>query len=67
MSFKLSSLDFWSIYSDLLFQDIDYIMAPSRGNFFFLLTPKRSSPRHIIITLSKVRDEERLLKAAREK
>ena len=29
--------------------------------------PKRSTPRHIIITLPKVKDKERILKAAREK
>ena len=31
------------------------------------LDPKRSTPRHIIITLPKIKDEERILKAAREK
>ena len=29
--------------------------------------PKRRTPRHIIITLPKVKDKERILKAAREK
>ena len=29
--------------------------------------PKKLDPRHIIITLTKIKDEERILKAAREK
>ena len=31
------------------------------------MDPKRNTPRHIIITLSKIRGKERILKAAREK
>ena len=31
------------------------------------LDPRRSTPRHIIITLPKIKDKERILKAAREK
>ena len=31
------------------------------------LDPKRTTPRHIIIKMPKVRDTERILKAAREK
>ena len=31
------------------------------------LDPRRNTPRHIIITLSKMKDKERILKAAREK
>ena len=31
------------------------------------LDPRRSTPRHIIIRLPKMKDKERLLKAAREK
>ena len=31
------------------------------------LYPKRNTPRHIIIKMPKVKDKERLLKAAREK
>ena len=29
--------------------------------------PRRNTPRHIIITLPKIKDNERILKAAREK
>ena len=31
------------------------------------VSPKRSTPRHIIIKMQKVKDKERILKAAREK
>ena len=31
------------------------------------LDPKRTTPRHIIIKMPKVKDKERILKAAREK
>ena len=31
------------------------------------LNPRRNTPRHIIITLAKIKDEERILKATREK
>ena len=31
------------------------------------LDPKKHTPRHIIITLPKIKDKERILKAAREK
>ena len=31
------------------------------------MDPRRNTPRHIIITLAKINDKERILKAAREK
>ena len=31
------------------------------------MDPKRATPRHIIIKMPKVKDKERILKAAREK
>ena len=31
------------------------------------MDPKRNTPRHIIITLAKIKDKERILKAVREK
>ena len=31
------------------------------------LDPRRNTPRHIIITLSKIKDKERILKAAQDK
>ena len=32
-----------------------------------MLDPKRNTPRHIIITLPKINEKQRILKAAREK
>ena len=32
-----------------------------------MLDPRKNTPRHIIITLPKIKDKERILKAAREK
>ena len=31
------------------------------------MNPKRPTPRHVIIKMAKVKDKERILKAAREK
>ena len=31
------------------------------------MNPKKSSPRHIVIKMAKIRDKDRILKAAREK
>ena len=31
------------------------------------MDPRRNTPRHIIITLAKIKDKERILQAAREK
>ena len=31
------------------------------------LDPRRNTPRHIMITLAKIKDKERILKATREK
>ena len=31
------------------------------------MDPRKHTPRHIIITLAKIKDKERILKAAREK
>ena len=33
----------------------------------FRINPRRNTPRHIIIKLAKIKDKEKLLKAAREK
>ena len=33
----------------------------------YRINPRRNTPRHIIIKLAKVKDKEKLLKAAREK
>ena len=36
-------------------------------SFFLLVYTKRNTPRHVIITLAKIKDKERILEAAREK
>ena len=33
----------------------------------YRINPRRNTPRHIVIKLAKVKDKEKLLKAAREK
>ena len=33
----------------------------------YRINPKRNTPRHILIRLTKIKDKERILKAAREK
>ena len=42
-------------------KEIDFQEVPKR------LDPRRNTPRHIIITLPKINQEERILEAAREK
>ena len=36
-------------------------------SFFLLVYTKRNTPRHVIITLAKIKNKERILEAAREK
>ena len=33
----------------------------------YRINPRRNTPRHIVIKLAKIKDQEKLLKAAREK
>ena len=35
-------------------------------SFFLLVHTKRNTPRHVIITLAKIKDKERILEAVRE-
>ena len=42
-------------------KEIDFQEVPKR------LDPRRNTPRHIIITLAKIKEKERILEAAREK
>ena len=44
-----------------LVKEIDIQRVPN------MLDPKRTTPRHIIIKMPKVKDKDRILKAAREK
>ena len=46
---------------EIHFQEIQEAQSPKQ------VGPRRNTPRHIIITLAKTKDKERILKAAREK
>ena len=50
-----------------LAKEIDFQVAQEAQRVPKKLDPRRNTPRHIIITLPKVKDKERILKAAREK
>ena len=41
--------------------------TPSLTEEFIRETPRKHTPRHMIITLAKIQDKEKILKAAREK
>ena len=50
-----------------LAKEIDFQEVQEAQRFPKKLDPRRNTPKHIIITLLKVKDKERILKAAREK
>ena len=50
-----------------LVKEIDFQEAQEAQRVPKKLDPKRNTPRHIIIKLPKIKDKERILKAAREK
>ena len=50
-----------------LAQEIDFQEVQEAQRVPKKLDPKRNAPRHVIITLPKIKDKERILKAAREK
>ena len=50
-----------------LVKEIDFQEVQEAQRVPKKLDPKRITSRHIIITLSKIKDKERILKAAREK
>ena len=50
-----------------LAQEIDFQEVQQAQRVPKKLNPRRNTPRHIIITLAKIKDKERILKAAREK
>ena len=59
---KIMKENFPNLAKEINFQEIqDAQRVPNK------LDPKRNTPRHIIITLPKIKDKERILKAAREK
>ena len=50
-----------------LVKEIDFQEVPEAQRVPKKLGPRKHTPRHIIITLPKIKDEERILKAAKEK
>ena len=50
-----------------LVKEIDFQEAQEAQRVPKKLDPKRNTPRHIIIKLPKIKDKERILKAARER
>ena len=54
--------NFTSLSKDTDFQEVQEAQRVPKK-----LNPKRNTPRHIIIKLPKIKDKERILKAAREK
>ena len=54
--------NFPNLAKEIDFQEVQEVQRVPKT-----LDPRRNSPRHIIITLPKIKDKERILKAAREK
>ena len=54
-------------YFPNLAKEIDFQEAQEAQRVPKKLDPRKDTPRHIIITLPKIKDKERILKAAREK
>ena len=50
-----------------LAKEIDFQEVPEAQGVPRKLDPRKHTPRHIIITLPKIKDKERILKAARAK
>ena len=50
-----------------LAKQIDFQEVQAAQRVPKMLDPRKHTPRHIIITLPKIKDKERILKAAREK
>ena len=48
-------------------KEIDFQEVQEAHRVLKKLDPKRNTPRHIIIKLPKIKDKEKILKAAREK
>ena len=53
--------NFPNLAKEIDFQESRKLRVPKK------LDPRKHTPRHIIITLPKIKDKERILKAAREK
>ena len=59
---KIMKENFPNLTKEIDFQEVQEAQKVPKK-----LDPKRNTPRHIIITLAKIKDRERILKAAREK
>ena len=55
-------MNFCNLAKEIYFQEVQEAQRVPKK-----LDPRRNTPRHIIIKLSKVKDKERILKAARGK
>ena len=53
--------NFPNLAKEIDFQEVQEAQSPKE------VDPRKHTPRHIIITLAKIKDKERILKAAREK
>ena len=59
---KITKENFPNLVKEIDFQEVQEAQRVPKK-----LGPKRNTPRHIIIKLPKIKDKERILKAAREK
>ena len=59
---KIMKENFPNLAKEIDFQEVQEAQRVPKK-----LDPRRNTPRHIIITLPKIKDKERILKAAREK
>ena len=55
-------MNFCNLAKEIYFQEVQEAQRVPKK-----LDPRRNTPRHTIIILPKIKDEERILKAAREK
>ena len=60
--FKKIMENFPNLAKEIHFQEVQEAQRVPKK-----LDPRKNTPRHIITTLSKIKDKERILKAAREK
>ena len=59
--------NFPNLVKEIDFQEVQEAQKVPKKLFPKKLYPKRNTPRHIIIKLPKIKDKERILKAARGK
>ena len=59
---KIMKENFPNLAKEIVFQEVQEVQGVPKK-----LDPRKNTPRHIIITLAKIKDKERILKATREK